>query len=529
MKSHRCHRLAWLILIFALPIQARTLVYCAEANPQTFNPQLATDGATFNASSNQIYNRLVQMDNKTMRVVPSLARSWETSPDGKTVTFHLRPGVKFHKTAYFTPTRDFDADDVIFSFDRMRSKKNPFHFIGGGEYPDYEADQMPELIKRIDKVDNLTVRFELTQPESPFLADLAMDFGSILSKEYADNLIRKRKLSDLDSLPVGTGPFIFKSYIKGRAIYYIANPNYFGGRPKFDKLEFLIETDPVKRMRDLTSDICQIDSTFPPQTLAKIRGNPILKVMAAPGLNLSYLAFNVERMPFANLKFREAVYYALNREEYVKEIYSGQAEVAKNPIPPTMWSFDRTTPDYRYDPEMARQLLRKIGIPSGFEITLTCPKVERPYNPDPLKMAKLIKSDLERVGLKVKIRALEWQQFLKKSRAGDLTFSLQGWTGDNGDPDNFLNNLLSCDSISSGNNRAHWCNREFSFLVDRARVTSNVRVRTRFYKKAQKIFHREIPWVPIANNTIFKALRKNVMGYEVSPFGVDYFANVYFK
>ncbi|HXE42469.1 MAG TPA: ABC transporter substrate-binding protein, partial [Candidatus Baltobacteraceae bacterium] len=308
-----------------------------------------------------------------------------------------------------------------------------------------------------------------------------------------------------------------------------ANPTYFEGAPKVNNLEFLIETSSARRLRDLIRNRCQIDSTFPPQSLTKIRSNPSLKAMAAPGLNLSYLAFNVQRMPFSDLKFRQAVYYALNREEYVKDIYNGQAEVAKNPIPPTMWSFDRTTPDYRYDPNKAKELLHELGIPSGFVITLSCPTVERPYDPDPLKLANLIKSDLERVGLTVKIQALDWQVFLKKSHAGDLAFSLQGWTGDNGDPDNFLNNLLSCDSISSGNNRAHWCNREFSFLVDRARVTSNVRIRTRFYKQAQKIFHKEIPWVPIANNTIFKALRKNVIGYEVSPFGVDYFANVDLK
>ncbi len=515
--------------MFALSAHAQSLIFCSEANPQTFNPQLATDGATFNASSRQIYNRLVEMDNKTMRVIPGLAKSWETSPDGKAVTFHLRPGVKFQKTAYFSPTRDFDADDVIFTFDRMRSPKNPFHFIGGGQYPDYEADQMPELIKNIEKIDDLTVRFELTQPEAPFLADLAMDFASILSKEYADQLIREKKLKNLDTLPVGTGPFIFKSYERGRDIRYVANRDYFAGAPKLNNLEFLIEPNLAAGLRDLMRGRCQINSNFPPQTLFQIRRNPKLKVMAAPGLNLSYLAFNVERMPFADLKFRQAVYYALNRAEYVKEIYSGQAEVAKNPIPPTMWSFDRTTPDYRYNPEKAKELLREIGIPRGFQITLTCPNVSRPYNPDPVKMARLIKADLARIGLRVKIQALDWHTFLKKAHAGEMAFSLQGWTGDNGDPDNFLNSLLSCDSILSGNNRAHWCNKEFSFLVDRARVTSNVRIRTRFYKKAQKIFHQEIPWVPIANNTIFKALRKNVMGYEVSPFGVDNFANVYIK
>ncbi len=531
--------LLWLILTFCVwtsasygkksPSRGQTLVYCAVASPQTFNPELATDGATFNASSQQIYNRLVKLNNSTMQIEPSLAQSWQISPDGKVITFHLRKGVKFQKTPYFTPTRDFDADDVIFTFHRMLSAKNPFHDVGGGVYPDFEAEQMPSLIARIEKINNLTVRFVLTQPEAPFLADLAMDFASILSKQYADQLIRQHRLADIDSKPVGTGPFIFQSYLRGRLIRYTANPDYFLGKPKIEHLVFRIVTSPRARLHDLITGRCQIDGNLPPDAIDIIRRNPKLKLLASPGLNLSYLTFNVRKMPFASLKFRKAVYYALNRESYIKAIYDNQAEVAKNPIPPTMWSFDRKIRDYHYDPEEARKLLKQLGLPKGFKVTLWCPHVARPYNPNPLKMAELIKRDLDKVGIDVNVKTLGWVTFLKKSRAGELPFSLQGWTGDNGDPDNFLNTLLSCDSISSGDNRAHWCDRRFSFEVDRARVTTNVRIRTRFYQRAQQIFHQQIPWVPIAYSTIFKALRKDVRGYQVSPFGVDYFGSVYYK
>ena len=172
----------------AASVQAKTLVYCSEGSPEGFNPQLFTSGTTYDASSVPIYNRLVEFKTGTTEVIPGLAEKWDVSADGKTYTFHLRQGVKWQDSKEFKPTRDFNADDVVFSFDRQKNAQNPYHKVSGGSYEYFEGMGLPDLISEVKKVDDKTVQFVLTRPEAPFLADLAMDFASILSKEYADNM-----------------------------------------------------------------------------------------------------------------------------------------------------------------------------------------------------------------------------------------------------------------------------------------------------------------------------------------------------
>lgn len=174
----------------AASVQAKTLVYCSEGSPEGFNPQLFTSGTTYDASSVPLYNRLVEFKIGTTEVIPGLAEKWEVSEDGKTYTFHLRKGVKWHDNKEFKPTRELNADDVVFSFDRQKNAQNPYHKVSGGSYEYFEGMGLPELISEVKKVDDNTVQFVLTRPEAPFLADLAMDFASILSKEYADAMMK---------------------------------------------------------------------------------------------------------------------------------------------------------------------------------------------------------------------------------------------------------------------------------------------------------------------------------------------------
>lgn len=177
--------LSLVAMTVAASVQAKTLVYCSEGSPEGFNPQLFTSGTTYDASSVPLYNRLVEFKIGTTEVIPGLAEKWEVSEDGKTYTFHLRKGVKWHDNKEFKPTRELNADDVVFSFDRQKNAQNPYHKVSGGSYEYFEGMGLPELISEVKKVDDNTVQFVLTRPEAPFLADLAMDFASILSKEYA--------------------------------------------------------------------------------------------------------------------------------------------------------------------------------------------------------------------------------------------------------------------------------------------------------------------------------------------------------
>src|ERR1700712_3524857 len=194
---------------FSTATSAKTLVYCSEGSPENFSPALNTTGTSFDASI-PVFDKLTMFERGSTKVVPGLAESWTVSPDGKTIEFHLRKGVKFHTGVNgFRPTRDFNADDVLFTFERQWKPEHPYAKVSGGKYDFFADMSMPKLLQSITKVDPYTVRFVLTSPDSTMLANLAMDFASIVSAEYADFLAKAGKKEQFDQLPVGTGPFQF--------------------------------------------------------------------------------------------------------------------------------------------------------------------------------------------------------------------------------------------------------------------------------------------------------------------------------
>jgi dipeptide transport system substrate-binding protein len=505
---------------------ASTFVYCSEGSPRTFNPQMGSDGPTFNASSRTIYNRLVDFEKGGTKVVPSLAESWSTSKDKLQVTFKLRKDVAFQSTAWFKPTRSFSADDVVFTFNRMLKKDHPFHTVNGGVYEYFTSMEMDKLIKEVKKVDAQTVTFILSRPETPFLANMAMDFASILSAEYGDKLVAAKTLEKMDLEPVGTGPFKFVRYEKDSQIRFEAHEGYFEGKSKIEKLVFAITTDPSVRAQKLKRGECQFVAEPSVLDLPSLKKEIKVSVIEQEGLNVGYLALNVEKKPFGDKRVREAIAKALNRKTYLDAIYQGQATVAVNPIPPSMWSYNKTIKDTAFDTAAAKQLLADAGFPNGFETTLWYMPVSRPYNPNAKKMAEMMQADLALIGVKAKLVSYEWGTYLDKARKGEHDMLLIGWTGDNGDPDNFLGTLLSCAAVKGGSNYARWCNKEFDKLVTDARQAPDQATRTKHYMKAQEVFKRELPWVTLAHAKAFRAMEKRVTGYSMSPFGTDYFYGV---
>ena len=239
-------------------VSAKTLVFCSEGSPGGFNPSLHSAGTDFDASSQPIYNRLAEFEPGTTKVVPGLAESWSVSDDGTVYTFKLRKGVKFHSNKYFTPTRDFNADDVLFSFNRQWKKDNPYHGVSGGKYLYWGWMDMGKALKSIEKIDDYTVRFTLNEPDAPFISNLAMDFASILSAEYADKMAAAGKKETVDTAPIGTGPFEFVSYKKDAVVRFKAFDKYWEGKPKIDKLVFAITTDATVRYQKLKAGECHI-------------------------------------------------------------------------------------------------------------------------------------------------------------------------------------------------------------------------------------------------------------------------------
>ncbi|MCD4721332.1 MAG: ABC transporter substrate-binding protein, partial [Desulfobacula sp.] len=481
MKWHKFLSLAGvavLFCMFAVSVQAKTFVYCSEGSPEGFTPALYTSGTTFDASSRQIYDKLSMFERGETKIVPGLATSWDVSADGKTYTFHLRKGVDFHTTSFFTPTRQFNADDVLFSFDRQRLKSHPYHKISGGSYEYFSGMSMGSLISNIEKKDDYTVIFHLTRPESPFIANMAMDLGSIHSAEYADQMMKAGTPDEFDQKPVGTGPFVFISYQKDATIRYKAFDKYWQGRAKIDKLVFSITPDASVRFAKLKAGECHLMPYPNPADLAAMKKDSSINLMEQEGLNVGYLAFNVKVKEFGDVKVRQALSMAINKQAIIDAVFQEAGKIAKNPIPPTIWSYNDNVKDYAYDVAGAKKLLAEAGYPNGFETDIWAMPVQRPYNPNARRMAEIIQADWAKVGVKAKIISYEWGEYLKRSMNGEHSTVLLGWTGDNGDPDNFLAVLLGCDAVGASN-RAQWCYKPFDDLLMKAKQVSDIAERTK--------------------------------------------------
>ena len=515
------------LAVVATSVQAKgTLVYCSEGSPEGFQPQFFSTGTTFDAVSVPMFNRLVQFEIGTTNIVPALAESWTISPDGKVFTFKLRKGVKFHSNANFKPTRDMNADDVIFSWDRMANDKNAFHGGTGGQTYAYFDDMgMKNIVEKVEKIDPMTVRFTLKRPEAPFLADMAMDFASILSLEYFEAMAKKGTPNAADIFPIGTGPFEFVSYQKDATIRYKAFDAHWAGRPKVDNLVYSITRDATARYAKLKTGECHVMAFPKPADLVEMKTDAKLNVLQKEGLNVGYIAFNTEKKPFDNKLVRQALNLATNKDAILKAVYQGQGQVAKNPIPPILWSYNDAIKDYPYDPAKAKELLAQAGYPNGFEVELWYLPVTRPYNPDGKRMAEVIQADWEKIGVKTKLITYEWAEYRKRSKTGEQAVMMFGWSGDNGDPDNFFVPLLGCEAVKGGGNVARWCNKGFEDLIIKAAQTPKQADRAKLYEQAQVIFKEEAPWITVAHSIRFDPIRKEVQGYKMDATSHHYFNN----
>ena len=504
---------------------AKTLVYCSEGSPEGFDPALYTAGTTFDASSHPVFNRLTEFVTGTTEVEPGLAESWEASEDGLEYTFHLRKGVKFHASEKFTPTRDFNADDVIFTFERQWKEDNPYFKVSGGTWEYFTGMSMPDLLKSIEKVDDYTVKFVLNRPDAPFIANLAMDFASIQSKEYADSLVAAGTPEILNQEPIGTGPFQFVAYQKDAVIRYKANPDYWRGKAAIDDLVFAITPDASVRYQKLKAGECHIMPYPNPADIETMKADADITMLEQEGLNVGYLAYNTTQAPFDNVNVRKALNMAIDKNAIIDAVFQGSGAAAKNPIPPTMWSYNDAVQDDPYDPEAAKKMLEEAGV-TDLAMKVWAMPVQRPYNPNARRMAELIQSDFEKVGVTVEIVSYEWGEYLERSSAKDRDGAvLLGWTGDNGDPDNFLAVLLGCDAVG-GSNRAQWCHQPFEDLVQKAKITADIAERTKLYEEAQVVFKEQAPWATIAHSVVFMPVRKEVTGYKVHPLGSHIFYGV---
>ncbi len=512
----------------AMPVSAKTLIYCSEASPETFNPLLGTADSTMDASARTIFDRLVEFRPGTTEVVPGLAEQWTVSDDGMTYTFKLRKGVKFQSNEDFAPTRDFNADDVLYTFSRQRDKNDPYYALGGGRYEYFSASGLGNIISSIEKVDDHTVRFKIASPDVTFLANLAMSYLSMLSLEQAKKYIGDGNPARIDQAPVGTGPFQLVAYQQDAAIRYRAFDGYWNGKPKIDDLVFAITPDASTRTQKMLAGECDV-STLPLQAdIPILRGKDSIELQHLVAQNIGVVGFNVERAELKDVRVRRALSMAINRPEIVKAVYGDAGTPARGFVPiEQLGSVAADLPDPNsYDPDAARALLKEAGIDGSLALKIWAMPVSRPYNPNARRMAEMIQSDWNAIGVKAEIVSYEWGEYLQRTAGGEHDVYLLGGTTDNGDPDNLLSYMLSCSSVSGGSNRSRWCNMDFQALLDKGRTTQDKDERVKIYHQAQEIIDKELPLLSVASSMVFVPVNKRVTGYKIDPFNRHIFTSV---
>jgi ABC-type transport system substrate-binding protein len=505
---------------------AKPLVYCADASPEGFDPSLWDSTSTSNVTS-QLFNGLVGFERGTTTLRPELATGWQITPDAKTFTFTLRRGVKFHSTPYFTPTREFNADDVIFTFRRMTDPQHPFHRAFAVPYVYAQSLGLAEMIAGIDRVDEHTVRFRLKSPNVTFLSYFAMSFAGIHSAEYAAKLLAEGRASAINNQPVGAGPYKWKSYRKDDVLRMLPHEGFWnssGGPQKTTQLIFAISREPAVRVQKMAAGECHITAPLRDIDIAALDKRNEVTILKKQALNISYLAFNLKKPPTDNRAVREALDIAIDRDALFRVLFPrGDAMQAVSAFPPSIAGYNGALKN-EFDPERAKLLLAESGLAERLEIDLWALPVARPTNPNGMLMAQMIQQDWAKIGVKATIKTYEWGEYLKRANNGEHHVYMSGWSGDTGDADDFLAPNLTC---AASRNGIKFCNAAFDKLVEQGRATVDAETRNAIYREAQAIFKRERPWITIAHSSIYIPLRKDVKGFVMAPNGSMDFEGVH--
>jgi ABC-type transport system substrate-binding protein len=512
---------------------AQVLIFGSSGDVSRLDPGDVTDGESIQRMDN-IFEGLVEFEPGTTQIRPGLATSWVISDDGKEITFNLRRGVKFHDGT------DFNADAVVFSLARQYDPDHPYHQYGEWAYWGY----MFYDVDWVEKIDDYKVKIHMKVPNASMMLNLAMFTAAIVSPANAE-----RRGEDAFKYPVGTGPFKFVEWVKDDHITLEAFDDYWKGRPKLDRLIFRVIPDASARLLALEAGEVHGIEYPNPADFDRISANDDLTLMVQPGMNIGYMAMNAGYgykdanqngvrdpdepwvktpgyyEPLTKKKVRQAINMAIDKKSIVRDLYRGTASVAINGMPPFMLGYNDDIKDWPYDPARSKQLLAEAGYPDGFEVTLHVMPVSRPYMFDPPKIGEAIQAYLADVGIMVNFYQVDWGTYLQETEEGKHQMCLLGWTGDNGDPDNFMNVLYGPNSTSIGTagNYGFYNDMEAQKLLTAALQTFDVEERAAYYRKVQEMIHESANWVYIAHSNQNLVFRKNVKGYVMHPTSRKFF------
>lgn len=476
-----------------------TIVFAQGADPRGLDPALVDDGESAKIISN-VYEGLIKYSKDSTKLEPSLAESWDVSSDGLTYTFHLRKGVKFQDGT------DFNADAVKFNVERQLAPKVT-------EDMTY-ASFVYGSVKDVQVVDTNTVKINLKSPSTPFLSNLAMSLGApiVSPKALQDNK------NNVNEKPVGTGPYSFVSWTKGQNIVLKRNDSYWGTKAVTTNVIFKFIADNSARVVALSNGEADIIDGIDATVVKQIQdgGN---KIYEAPGMNVNYMAYNTSKAPFNNVKVRTAISQAVNVPELVKSLYQGYAEPATSVMPSFMPGYDASVKQVAFDQAAAKAALTAAGVTSVHIITYTNP---RPYNTaNGQALAEAIQGYLKNVGVTAKIDAFDWTTYKQKVKAGDYDICFYGWTGDNGDPDNFMSLMSDKDPAM---NVARYDDAAYKALIAKGLSTPSGDARNKVYTDLEKMAAENAVWLPISHGKTLVGYRSNVKDFNYHMTGVVFLA-----
>jgi peptide/nickel transport system substrate-binding protein len=520
----------------------RTFVFGTDLDPVVLDPTLTGDLDSMRIG-NQMFESLVDLAPGTTRVAPKLAARWATSKDGRTWTFVLRRGVKFHDG---TP---LNAAAVCFNFERwygltgsvQRADYLWLLIFGGFRKPEPGTPGPDKSLYRgCQPVGELTLRLRLAHPTSSFLAALAYPPFGIASPTALRKYDADAGEADANGIfhpagtygiahPTGTGPFMFKSWQPGKEVVLVRNPRYWGKKePRLDRLVFRTIGNPLARVRALQQGTIDGLDVEPAGGVAAVKRTRTVKLLDRPSANVGFVGINQAIPPMDKLLVRQAVAYGLDRRLVVRAFYGGRAQLADQILPPAFVGHAKNVKRYRYDPVRSRALLRKAGLKLPVKVDFWYPTdVSRPYMPEPKRNFDAFATSLRRSGFDVVPHSAPWSpDYITAVMTGKAQLYLSGWLADFPDPDNFLGTFFRSYQRQFG-----FRNPKLFALLDRADAEPNLPRRARLYERASRMVMDDLPVVPYVHFKYAVALRRNVVGYVTEPSGPpnESFASVAFS
>lgn len=504
--------------------EEETLVFAMSADAGTLDPALETSANSL-LPAYHIYEGLTDFEPGTTTPIPKLATSWEASEDGLEWTFHLRKGVKFHDG---TP---FNADAVVFNFERWWDPSHPQHqkdqFIYWGYMFQGFKGEENSVLAGVEKVDDYTVKLILSKPNASLLNTLAMENFRFASPTAV--MEQGENYGTAEGRPVGTGPFMLEEWVKEDHITFVRFDDYWGKKPTLKRLTFRVIPDTSAAFLALQAgeiDAISLWASPPPDDIAKAKEDPNIQVVYNPAFNVGYLGFNMSKEWLQNENVRLAIAHAIDKQAIVDTLYPGDAEPAKEFMPPSLWGYNDKIEDYPYDPELARQYLQK-AIEEGVKIPdpaiFYVMPVARAYYPQPQQTGELIQAMLADIGINTEIRSPAWPDPYISDLTEDGTkhdLFMLGWVGDNGDPDNFLC-VFFCGGDTSWNHtpdgKGAPPDEEIAQLLRDAVAETDFETRKAMYEQANLLLHERAIGVPIVHRTPPTLFRSNIKGYVPSP------------